>query len=52
MAMNSDNVVVITLLNLGIGEFYSVMERNIRIMQSRFKMEESNLLIMRVMLLD
>ncbi len=40
MAMNSDNVVVSTIINMGIGGFQSVMGRNLRLMQSRFKMEE------------
>ncbi len=60
MAMKSDNVVVRTIINMeGIEGFHSVMGRNIRLMQSRFKMEESNVLkfgiinvIMRVMRLD
>ncbi len=59
MAMRSDNVVVRTIINMGIEGFHSVMGRNLRLMQSKFKMDESNVLnfgiinvIMRVMLLD
>ncbi len=44
MAMTSDNVVVITIINMGIEGFHSVMGRNIRVMQLRFKMEEKNVL--------
>ncbi len=44
MAMKSDNVVVRTIINMGIEGFHSVMERNLRIMQSKFKMDESNVL--------
>ncbi len=44
MAMKSDNVVVRTIRNMGIEGFHSVMGRNIRLMQSRFKMENSNVL--------
>ncbi len=44
MAMKSDNVVVRTIINIGIEEFHSVMGRTIRLMQSRFKMEERNVL--------
>ncbi len=43
MAMKSDNVVW-TVINMGIGGSYSVMGRNIRLMKSRFKMEERNVL--------
>ncbi len=42
MAMKSDNVVVRTIINMGIEVFLFVMGRNIRLMQSRFKMEERN----------
>ncbi len=45
MAMKSDNVVVRTIINMNIGGFHSVMRRNMRLMQSRFKMEERNVLI-------
>ncbi len=44
MAMNSNNVVVKAIINMGIGGFQSVMGRNIRLMQSRFKMEKRNVL--------
>ncbi len=44
MAMTRDNVVVRTIINMGIGGFHSVMGRNLRLMQSRFKMKESNML--------
>ncbi len=40
--MKSNNVVVRTIINMGIEGFHSVMGRNIRLMQSRFKMKESN----------
>ncbi len=59
MAMKSDNVVVRTIINMGIEGFHSVNGRNLRLMQSKFKMDESNMLkfwnhklIMGVMLLD
>ncbi len=42
MAMKSDNVVVRTIINMCIEGFHSVMGRNVRLMQSRFKMDESN----------
>ncbi len=42
--MKSDNVVVRTIINMGIAGFHSVMGNNIRLMQSRFKMEERNVL--------
>ncbi len=43
--MKSDNIVVRTIINMeGIGGFHSVMGRNIRLMQSRFKMAEINVL--------
>ncbi len=45
MPMQSDNVVVRIIINMGIGGFHSVMGSNIRLMQSRFKMEERNVLI-------
>ncbi len=45
MAMKSDIVVVRTIINIGIGEFHSGMWRNISLMQSRFKMDENNVLI-------
>ncbi len=38
--MKSDNVVVRTIISMGIGGYHSVMGRNVRLMQSRFKMEE------------
>ncbi len=44
MAMKSDNVVLRTIINMGIEGFHSVMGRNIRLIQARFKMEESNVL--------
>ncbi len=44
MAMKSDNVVVRTIINMGIDGFYSVMGRNLRLMQSKFKMDENNVL--------
>ncbi len=40
MAMKSDNVFIRTIISMGIARFHSVMRRNIRILQSRFKMEE------------
>ncbi len=59
MAMESYNVVVRTIINMGIEGFHSVMGRNLRLMQSKFKMDESSVLnfriinvIMRVILLD
>ncbi len=45
MAMKSDNVVVRTIINMDIEGFHSVMGRNVRLMQSKFKMDESNVLI-------
>ncbi len=42
--MKSDNVVVRTILNMGIEGFHSVMVRNLRLMQSKFKMDEINVL--------
>ncbi len=42
--MISDNVVVRIIINMDIGGFYFVMGRNIRLMKSRFKMEERNVL--------
>ncbi len=44
MAIKSDNVVVRTIVNMGIEGVHSVMGRNLRLMQSRFKMDESNVL--------
>ncbi len=44
MAMKSDNVVVRKIINMGIEGFHSVMGRNLRLMQSKFKMDESNML--------
>ncbi len=44
MAMKSDNVVVRTIINMVIEGFHSVMGRNLRLMQSKFKMDESNVL--------
>ncbi len=59
MAIKPDNVVVRTIINMGIEGFHSVIGRSIRLMQSRFKIDESAVLkvwnlnvIMRVMLLD
>ncbi len=45
MAMKSDNVVVRTIKDIDIGAFHSVIGRNKSLMQSRFKMEERNVLI-------
>ncbi len=42
MAMKSDNVVVRTIINLSIEGFHSFMGRNLRLMQSKFKMDESD----------
>ncbi len=46
MAMKSDSVVVriITIINISIGGFHSVVGRNLRLMQSRFNMKERNVL--------
>ncbi len=44
MAMKSDNVLVRTIINMGIEGFHAVMGRNLRLMQSKFKMDESNVL--------
>ncbi len=44
MAMKSDNVVVRKIINMGIEGFHFVMGRNIRLMLSKFKMDESNVL--------
>ncbi len=44
MAMKSDNVVVRTMINMGSEGFYSVMGRNLRLMQSKFKMDECKVL--------
>ncbi len=42
--MKSDNVVVRTIISMGIEGFHSVMRRHLRLMQSRFKMDASNVL--------
>ncbi len=42
--MKSDNVVVRTIIYMGIGGFHYVIGRNIRLMHSRFKMEGSKVL--------
>ncbi len=42
--MKSDNVVVRTIINMGFEGFHSVMGRISRLMQSKFKMDESNVL--------
>ncbi len=59
MVMKSDNAVLRTITNMRIEGFHSVMEINLRLMQPKFKMDESNMLnfgvinlIMRVLLLD
>ncbi len=44
MTMKSDNVVVRTIISMGIGGFHSVMDRNLRLMQSRFNMGERKVL--------
>ncbi len=44
MAMKSDDVVVRTIMYMRIEGFHSVMGRNLRLMQSKFKMDESNAL--------
>ncbi len=44
MAIKSDNVVVRTIINMIIRGFHCVMWRKIRLMQSRFYMEERNVL--------
>ncbi len=44
MAMKSDSVVGRTIINMGIEGFHSVVGRNLRLMQSRFKMDESKVL--------
>ncbi len=44
MAMISDNVVVRTIIHMGIEGFHSVMGRNLRLMQSKFKMDKYNVL--------
>ncbi len=38
--MRLNNVVMRTIINMGIGGFHSIMGRNIRLMQSWLKMEE------------
>ncbi len=45
MAMKSNNVVVRTIINIGTEGFHCVIGRNFRLMQSKFKMDESNVLI-------
>ncbi len=42
--MKSDNSVVRTIINMDIEGFHSVMRRNVRLMQSKFKMDASNVL--------
>ncbi len=44
MAMRSNNVVARTIINMDIQGFHPVMGRNLRLMQSKFKMDESNVL--------
>ncbi len=44
MVMKSDNIVVRTIINMVIEGFHSVKGRNVRLMQSKFKMDESNVL--------
>ncbi len=44
MPMKSDYVVVRTIINMDIEGFHSVRGRNLRLMQSKFKMDESNML--------
>ncbi len=44
MAMRLANVVVKTIMNMGIQGLHSVMGRNVRLMQSKFKMDEVNAL--------
>ncbi len=44
MAMKSDNVVVRTIINMGIEGFHAVMGSNLRLMQSNFKMDEGDVL--------
>ncbi len=44
MTMKSDNVVVRTIINTGIKGCHSVVERTLKLMQSKFKMDESNVL--------
>ncbi len=42
--MKSDSVVVRTIINIGNEGFHSVMGRNLRLMQSKFKMDANNVL--------
>ncbi len=44
MAIKSDNVVARTIINLGVEGVHPVMGRNLRLMHSKFKMDESNVL--------
>ncbi len=44
MAMQSDYVVVRTIINMFIEGFHSVMGRNLRLTQLKLKMDESNVL--------
>ncbi len=44
MAIKSDNVALRTIINMNIEEFHSIIGRNLRLMQSRFKIDESNVL--------
>ncbi len=44
IALKSDNVVVRTIINMDIEGFHSVMGRNVRLRQSKFKMDASNVL--------
>ncbi len=43
--MKSDNVVVRTIRNMAIEGFHFVMWKNVRLMQSNFKIDESNVLM-------
>ncbi len=42
--MKSDNVLVRTIINNGNEGFHFVMGRNLRLMQSKFKMDENDVL--------
>ncbi len=44
MAMKSNNVIVKAIINMDIERFHCVIARNIRLMHSRLKMEERNVL--------
>ncbi len=44
IALKADNVIVRTIINMAIEGFPSVMGRNLRLMQSKFKMDDSNVL--------